>query len=149
MLNNLASEEIAILASIDPVSQTAATVNTGWLPASDFHRFLVTLDVGVMATGSTIDAKLRQATSASGTNVKDITGKAITQLTQAGGNGNQQIMLNLSGDELDVNGGFAYFTLSITVGTAASLICAQILGVNPKITVASVSNQNGVVQVVP
>ena len=146
--NTKGSEDVALLAVLNPISQSAATVVTGWVSVANFQKFLAILDVGVMASTSTIDAKLRQATDSSGTSAKDITGKAITQLTQAGGNGNQQVMINLRSEDLDGTNGFTYFALSVTVGTAASLIAAQVLGLNPRYSPASASNPAAVVQVV-
>ena len=48
--------------------------------------------------------------------------------------------------DLDTEGGFRYVRLSITVGTAASLIGAQLWGALPRFM--PVSNQAGTVQVV-
>jgi hypothetical protein len=50
--------------------------------------------------------------------------------------------------ELDVNGGFAYVRLSITVGTAASLLQALLLATNPIFVPGSAFNHAGVAQVV-
>ena len=70
---------------------------------------------------------MRQATDSSGTSAKDITGKAITQLVKAT-NDNDQAMINCRADELDVANGFTHVALSVTVGTAASIYAAQVLG---------------------
>ncbi len=78
------SDQAAIVASIDPEAQGAATVTSDWVDASLFHQFMAILQTGVMAATSTVDLKVRQATDSSGTGVKDITGKSITQLTAAG-----------------------------------------------------------------
>jgi len=80
------AERTAVAATIDPVSQGAGTVTTGWVPMGNFNSVCALLGVGVMSAGSTVDAKLQQATDSSGTGAKDITGKAITQLLAAGGN---------------------------------------------------------------
>lgn len=100
-----------------------------------------------MTGGSTVDAKLQQATDSGGTGAKDVTGKAITQLLAAGGN-NRQAIIEARDTDLDVNNGFAYVRLSITVGTAASLIQALLLGTNPIFVPASAFKQAGVAQMV-
>jgi hypothetical protein len=146
-LNQKASEGIAVLATVDPVSQAAGTVTTGWVDASVFFFLLALIDVGVFGSSATVDAKLQQATDSSGTGAKDITGKAITQLLAAGGN-NRQALINVRGQELDVEGGFRYVRLSITVGTAATLIQAALLGCVPRFEAASAYNQAGVAQIV-
>jgi hypothetical protein len=121
------SEQIALLAVKDPISQAAATVTTGWLSMADCQAVLAVVHTGVLGAAATVDAKLRQAQDAAGTGAKDITGKAVTQLVKAT-NDNAQVMINCRSDELDVNGGFGFVQLSITVGTAASLISAEVFG---------------------
>ncbi|NMC84295.1 MAG: hypothetical protein GYA58_03315 [Anaerolineaceae bacterium] len=123
------SDQVALLALMNPISQAAATVTSGWVSLSKCDSILAILQTGVLGTGATIDAKLRQATSAAGASAKDISGKAITQLVKAD-NDNAQVMINCRSDELDVNGGFTHVQLSITVGVQASLISAVILGLN-------------------
>lgn len=144
--NQRISEALAVLATIDPVSQGAGTVTTGWVDMRDCKRLLAIVGVGVMTATGTVDAKLQQATDSGGTGVKDITGKAITQLLAAGGN-NRQVEINLADDELDVTNLFRFVRLSITVATAASLINALLLGAMSFET-ADGFNQAGVAQIV-
>ena len=141
------SELISILATIDPVSQGVGTVLTAYVPVKNHHTFLALVDVGVFGASATVDAKLRQAQDASGTGVKDITGKAITQLLAAGGN-NRQVELNMKTADLDTENGFAFICLSVTVGTAATLISAALFGTNPRFADGAALNQAGVAQVV-
>lgn len=141
------SEGMAVLATVDPVSQAAGTLTTGWVDMSAFFSLLALVGVGVFGASATVDAKLQQVTDWSGTGVKDITGKAISQLLAAGGN-NKQVLITVRGQEMDVEGGFRYLRLSVTVGTAATLIHAALLGFAPRIAGASVYNQAGVAQIV-
>lgn len=124
-----ASDQIALLAVLNPVSQGAATVTTGWVALSSFDAVMAVVQSGVLGAAATLDAKLQQATSAAGAGAKDITGKAITQLVKAT-NDNNQVMLNCRADELDVNNSFTHVRLSVTVGEAASIIAAQVFGIN-------------------
>jgi hypothetical protein len=141
------SEIVALLGAIDPVSQGVGSVSTGWVPASYFGRFFAVIQTGVLGAGATLDAKLQQATSAAGAGAKDVTGKAITQIVKASGD-NKQAMINLRPDELDMNGGFTHIRLTLTVGAAASLVGAQLLGYAAKQLPASAFNPASVVQVV-
>ncbi len=145
--NQKPSESIAVLGTYDAASVGASTVTTGWISAATFKAFLVLVATGVLGAAATVDAKLQQATDSSGTGAKDITGKAITQIVKATGD-NKQALINLRSEELDVNGGFGYFRLSITVGTAASIVGATIQGFFPDLAPASAFNQAAVVQVV-
>ena len=144
--NQRMSEALAVLATIDPISQAAGTAVSGWVSAANGKRLLALVDVGVFGAAATVDAKLQQATSAGGAGAKDITGKLITQLVAAGGN-SRQVAINLADDELDVTNGFAYVQLSITVGAAATLISGLILG-GTSYQTADGYNQAGVAQVV-
>lgn len=126
------SQRVTLLDAKDPVSQGIATVTTAWLDARDFESFMALLATGAMTAASTVDAKLEQATSSGGAGAKDVAGKAITQLTQAGADSNKQVVINLKADDLDVQGGFRYFRLSITVAAAASLLFAAVFGLDAR-----------------
>ena len=146
--NQKLSESLAVLATIDPSSQAASTVTTGWVDAKNFAALLALIDVGAFGASATVDAKLQQATDGTGTGVKDITGKAITQLVAAGGN-NRQVEINCRSDELDVTNSFEFVRLSLTVGTAATLTSAVLFGGHPRYSDAGgLYNQAGVAQVV-
>jgi len=145
--NAKGSELLSVLATIDPASIAAGTVTTGWVSAANHHNLLAVIQTGALGTAATLDAKLQQASDSSGTGAKDISGKAITQIVKASGD-NKQALINLRPEELDVNGGFAYVRLSLTVGTAASLASAQLLGINPRYASADAQNQAAVAQIV-
>lgn len=146
-LNQKISEAIAVLATIDPASQAAGTVTTGWVDQSVFFFVLALIDVGAFGASATVDAKLQQAQDSSGTGAKDITGKAITQMLAAGGN-NKQVMISMKEADLDTENGFRYVRLSITVGTAATLVSALLLGGVSRFQPASAYNQAAVTQIV-
>jgi hypothetical protein len=145
--NAKGSELFSVLATIDPASQAVGTVTTGWISAGNHHTLLALVQSGVLGTGATLDAKLQQATDASGTGGKDVTGKAITQIVKANGD-NKQALINLRPDDLDVTNGYAFVRLSLTVAVAASLTAAQLLGFNPRFAPGDASNQAAVAQVV-
>ena len=132
------SDKIALLAAIDPSSQSAGAANSGWVDASQYYNFLALIETGALGTAATVDAKLQQATDSSGTSAKDITGKSITQLVKAS-NDDNQALINLKADDLDINNGFNYIRLVITVGTAASLTAGYIFGVDPRYSAAQAS----------
>jgi hypothetical protein len=146
--NAKGSELFAVLATIDPASLAVGTVTTGWLSVANFHALVASIETGALGTSATLDAKLQQALDSSGTSAKDITGKAITQLTQAGGGSAKQVLINVKPEELDTVNGFGFVRLSITVGVAASLAGAQVLGVNPRYAPADAFNQAAVAQII-
>jgi len=146
-INSKVSEQVAVLAALNPASVAASTVVTTWVPVANFHSIAAILQTGSLGASATVDAKLRQATDSSGTGAKDITGKSITQLVKAS-NDNNQVIVECRPDDLDTANSFAYVALSVTVGTAASLISALLLGGNTRYAPASSLNAASVVQVI-
>jgi hypothetical protein len=146
--NAKGSEQLSILATLDPGNQATGAANTGWVPLNTHHGLLALVQTGALATGATVDAKLQQALDISGSGAKDVAGKAITQLSQANNGANCQALINLRPEELDVNNGFAYVRLMVTVATAAANTSAQLLGVNPRLASAETANQAAVAQIV-
>lgn len=141
------SELVAVMATLDPASVAAGTVVTAWVPVANVAKLTALIQTGVLGASATVDAKLRQATDTAGTGAKDVTGKAITQIVKATGD-NKQAMVELRAEDLDVNNGFAFAALSVTVGTAASQLSAALIGSGARYQPASAFNQAGVVQIV-
>jgi hypothetical protein len=117
------------LATINPQSATTAK-STGWVNASLFHSFKAKVVVGAFATSAVINAKLEQATSDGGS-PKDVTGKAIAALTQAGTDDDKQAIIELRQADLDVANDYDWFRLTITPTVDAVLIYGEIEGLDP------------------
>ena len=130
------SQRAGIVGVIDPQSASSAK-STGWIDASQFHNFLAIIMVGALGASGTVDAKLEQATDNSGTGAKDVTDKAITQLTKAGSDDNKQVEIDLKQEDLDFDNDFQFFRLTITPATAASLIAGSVQGFDPRYGAAS------------
>ena len=145
LINARLAELLSAVATIDPVSQAPGAITTGWLSAANHERFLATVQTGVLGAAATVDAKLQQAQDNTGTGVKDVTGKAIVQILKASGD-NKQALINMRAEELDMANNFTFFRLSVTVGTAASLVSALVQAGVPKSAPATGLNQAGVVQ---
>lgn len=145
--NAKGSEQLSILATIDPISQGAGTVSTAWISVANFHAFMAVVQTGVMGASSTLDAKVQQAQDNAGTGVKDIATKSIVQIVKASGD-NKQALINFKPEDVDNANNFAFVRLSLTVGVAASLVSAQLLGVNARYASADAFDQAGVVQII-
>lgn len=124
---NKLSEELAVLAKISPISASSAT-GSDWVSIKYARKLLALVQVGVMASSSTVDAKLQQATDNSGTGAKDVSGTSITQLTEAGTDDNKVVVINADSAEFDTNNDFEFCRLLITPATAASLISGVLIG---------------------
>lgn len=129
---SLPSELAAVVANIDPDAQTAGAKTSGWVDASEFMAFMAIFQAGTLGSSATLDGKIEQATDSSGTSAKDVTGAAITQLTQAGTDSDKQAVINLRTENLDVDGGFTHIRLSMTIGVATSDAAAILLGFGPR-----------------
>jgi len=131
-INVLPSDQAVLAAIIDPDAYAASTVTSGWVHMGTFEAIQAIVMAGTLGSSATLDAKLEQATDSSGTGAKDITGKAITQLTQAGTDSDKQAIINCRSEELDVANGFDYVRLSMTIGTATSDAGGLVLGHYPR-----------------
>lgn len=112
------NQKIIPLAAMVPLTAAQASVNSIWINMDDEAQILAFVQAGVV--GTTLDFKLQQATDNSGTGAKDITGKAITQLTATG-----LASIECSAYELDADNGFTFLSMDLTtVGatTAASAL---------------------------
>ena len=138
---------IALAAVIPPAQAAVGTVTSGWVDMRAWGSLLATLSVGVIGAGGTIDAKIEQASDATGANAKTLAGSAITQLAKAGGD-NRQVAINVRGEDLDKNGGFRFVRLSATVGGAATQIAGSIIGLDARYGAASANQLSSVVETV-
>ena len=139
--NTLGSEQLAILAAIAPSNQAPGTVTTGWISVALFHALLATIQTGTMGTNATLNAKLQQATDASGAGAKNVTDKAITPIAQAEEGSGHEALIDVRAEDLDIPNGYGYVRLSLTTAVAASFVAAQILGISPRKLPAHEFNQ--------
>ena len=146
--NVKATEQVAILDAIPPASQAAGSATTAWVSFQNFNKVRALVQVGAFGASATVDANVQQATDSSGTGAKAFTNaKAITQMLAAGGN-NKEAIINIDAQELDVENSFYFIRLTITVGTAATLIAGTLEGYVPRNATAADFNNVSVTQVV-
>lgn len=144
------SDRAALVGIIDPDAYAADTYVTDWIDMSLWQRIMAMPVWGDLGENATIDAKLEQATDASGSGAKDISGKAITQLdaSETPQPNNQQAVINLTSEEMDANNGFTHARLSLTVGTATSDAGGIVLGFDPRYGPASDNDLASVAEIV-
>ena len=145
MLNCKIAEALAVLGAINPSSQAAGSLTTGWISLANAERIQGLIQVGTFGASATVDANIQQAQDGTGTGAKAITGKSITQLVAAGGN-NVQATIDLRAEELDAANGFGFVELTITVGTAATETAGLLLASGTRFQPASQFNAASVVQ---
>jgi len=132
---NLITEKIAVLGAIDPDAYGTGTQGSGWVDMKQFDQLGFVLMVGDFEASATVDFKLQQAKNSSGSGAKDITGKAITQLTDAGTDDNKQAVVVVKAAELD--DGYRFVRGYMTVGVDAVDAGVLVLGADPRYMPAS------------
>lgn len=115
-LNALPSEFIDVAGAIDPDAYSNAAVSSTYADMSLYECLLAVEMAGTMVSNATLNMKLQEAVAATGGS--DITGKAITALTQAGGDSDKQALINLRRGELTE--GYRYVKALRTLGTAGA-----------------------------
>lgn len=132
--------------AFEPADSIAASTVTGtFVSMANYHRAVLHFNIGDMATGSTVDVSIVQAQDVGGTNVKAITGKAATQLTQAGGDGGQVLAIELRTEELDIANGFDFIAYKIVVAVDASELACTLFGLEPRFAPVPTTNWTEIV----
>lgn len=130
------SDTNQVLAVINPASYTTAQ-ETNRVKADGHEKFVAKMHVGAIAASGTLDFKLRQHNAASSGTSKDITGKVITQLTQAGSDSNKIRIIELDVTELDIANGYLWISALATPATAASILNVELVGCDPRFSPVS------------
>lgn len=89
------TETHELLAVINPATYSSEQ-STTWVNVARYDRITVIINAGDI--GTSLDADIELATDDSGTNLHTL--KSITQLTQAGGDDNANVAINIVAEEL-------------------------------------------------
>ena len=142
-INELNSEGIAVLASLKPASVNAGTAVVGPVNMTGFQRLLFVLDIGVIAGGSTIDAKVQTSATSGGT-YADLANSSITQVTVSASG--KVVEVEVKAETVAAAGVGPWVQLLVTVGTAACIISGKCLSGHVPYAPASDNNVAAVVQ---
>ena len=144
MMTEQLSQALSLAASpVVPQTLNNSTQKTGGVDMNKFHRALFVVTVGSVAAGGSLSAKLQESVDTTDGNFTDVSGGAITQLLAAGGD-NRSAILEI--DAAKLTAGKKYTRVKVTVGTAASLVTAFALGVDPVQKPGSQNNDTSVAQ---
>lgn len=122
------SEQMYPLATAYPDDRGPGTHYSEYVSLSTYHRAWFFLEVGDIGAGATVAAGLQQATDATGTGVKAITGKTITLLAA----GSNLVCIELQTEELDVDGGFEFVRFYVVTATNTVIYSANLFGVESR-----------------
>lgn len=98
-----------------------------WLGMANYDRAMFIIQAGDWTNiGDTLDAGVMQATSNAGAGTKAIGGKTITTYTSLATNENNLWFIHVDISELDVDGGYAFIQLYVTVSANDSVYLAAV-----------------------
>lgn len=94
------SEQLAIVGTVDPDANTAGTASTDVIDMKLHRRVLFIVMAGELGSSGTLDFSVKGDTASNGSFATTITGKAITQMTQAGTDADKQAMVEVTAEEV-------------------------------------------------
>jgi hypothetical protein len=104
--------------AIAPQNLAAGTTTSGWFGMYAYDKIMaICLGGAANDANATIDISINQAMDNAGTGSKAVTGKAITQVTAGAGFATRTDLwlIHLEVAQLDVNAGFGFIQISVTV----------------------------------
>jgi len=113
------SERTAVVAALDPDSYAANTYYTDAVDMKYWERVMFVFSVGDMASSATVNCSVVEGSTSSPTAA--ISGKAATQLTQAGTDNDKQVVIEVRAEEMDPDN--RYLRGKVIVGTDACDVC--------------------------
>jgi hypothetical protein len=123
--NETLQQLTGVIGVVSPASTGAGATTIGPFAIATFLEMQAILIVGVMSAGSTVDLKAQGAPAVGGA-YTDLASKAITQMTQAGGDSNKQSTVSVS--KLEIPSTVTHVKFILTVGTAASILGLTVVG---------------------
>jgi hypothetical protein len=137
------------LIKIAPSVKTATgEVISSYVEAGLYTRFALVLHLGAIAATGTMLVRILQATNTAGAGAKGIpTTAAQEKITSAlvTGDANGIVVLELTAEELDVNGGFHCLAVGYDVDTDTVAMGAVLWGIEPRYAAVDVAAFNEVV----
>lgn len=119
------TEALAVVACIDPDAYGTGAQTSDWIDMSKFERVAFIVQAGTLGSSATLDFKVQQSKASNGSSPVDISGKAITQLTDS----DKQAVVSVEASEL--SDGYRYIAGLMTVGVASSDAGVVAVAMNP------------------
>lgn len=114
------SDHSAVIGCIDPDAYAANTYSTDVIDMQLWDKVVFYVMAGTLGTNATVDFEVNGDTASGGSYTTVITGKAITQLTQAGSDdSDKQAIVEVTQAEVAAQG-YRYIRGDLTVATATS-----------------------------
>lgn len=113
------SEALALVATIDPDAYTTGDQNSDAIDMENHRRVMFIVQAGTLGSSGTLDFAVYGDTSSGGSFTTAITGKSITQLTEAGTDDDKQAIVEVTAEEVN-DQSMRYIRGVLTVGVATS-----------------------------
>lgn len=112
-------ERMAVVSTIDPDAYGTGAQTGDVIDMAIWRRVLFIVMAGTLGSSATLDFVVNGDTASNGSFSTQITGKAITQLTQAGTDDDKQVLLEVTAEEV-VAQGLRYIRSTATLAAATS-----------------------------
>ncbi len=121
----LDTERMELLAVIHPDLHGPGEYYTEWINMATRHKLLAILLVGDINQNGTVAMEIWQAQDSAGTGAVYL--NAITTLTQAGGDGDNAVAMNLRTEQMDSQNKFTHVRFRLVFGGAAAANAALLV----------------------
>ena len=111
------SEILAVVGTVDPDAYVTGTSLTDAIDMEDHEQVIFTVMVGELGSSATVDFYVMESTASGGTYTR-LSGKSITQLTDAGTDDDKQAIVVVKASEL--TSGYSFLKGSLRIGAADS-----------------------------
>lgn len=115
------SEELAVVATIDPDAYTTGTQTSDIIDMRYHKRVMFIITVGTLGSSATVDFTVFGDSAAAMGSEVALTGKVITQLTEAGTDSDKQAIVEVTAEELAsqiVGGRYIRGKMAVLVATS-------------------------------
>jgi len=119
---NQLANRIGINVALAPISKSAGTTTSSAIDLTGYSKAALIVSVGVISSSGTLDCKV-QSSATSGGSYADITGAAITQMTQAGGDSGSTVQV-----DFEIPNGKPHVKTVLVNATAAAVQGVLIIG---------------------
>lgn len=113
------SEALAVVSCIDPDANTTGAITGDIIDMSKHARVMFVVMAGTLGSSATLDFQVFGSAASNMGSPGALTGKSITQLTEAGTDSDKQAIVEVTAEEV-ISQGYRYVRGTLTVGVATS-----------------------------
>lgn len=130
------AERVAVIGTIDPDAYGTGDQTTDIIDMKSWREVMFVVAVGDIASTGTADFLVKGSAASNMGTPATITGKTITQLTQAGTDSDKQVVVRVTAEEVAAQG-YRYIQGTLTLTTAGADATVLVLGMHAHYTRAA------------